>query len=229
MTIFNLPRHERTPETEVDVLLTNLSVLYNELHPDEDKYCFINTWFREFYENENTSGDIIAETVNRENAANDEGGFKVFPLQALAVSLAYCCQAQRAFENGNINEAWSYVVDARFWCDIPLSKSKRVDRFIQVEHKAAVSAARRAAGSASQEIRYGEYRRFVIDEYQSGGWKSEVKKKRKNMGARAAAAIIAPKLEQIVKDSGSPWLSTAGDNVFRWTYDVILEFEKSKK
>jgi hypothetical protein len=171
VTIFNLPRHQRTPETEVDVLLTNLSVLYSELNPAENKYAFINEVFREFYGNENTNGDILAREVNRIMPVNNAGVSEVNLMAALYISCAYCCQAQRAWDAKHINDAWTFVVDARYWCSILMSRHPGIDRLEQEKHAAQVSKIR--SKSRLKGVEKYDYSDFILSMYRSKPWKNK--------------------------------------------------------
>jgi hypothetical protein len=192
MTIFNLPRHERTPETEVDILLSNLSALYSEIHPDAPPYEFIDTYFKDCYENDYTSGDILAEMVNRTSPASTEGIGKVSELAALVVSCAYCCEALKAWERGCVNEAWTFIVDARFWCGIPLSR--RVGRFLEREDKEILSKLRDIASNAKHEKYFARQERFVDEMYASRPWKNKTQ----------AAKEINAKLELYIEKEKLP-------------------------
>ncbi len=235
-----LKRLDRTPTSEADILITSLGDAYRRLVaninsnpkiPDELKVenaplhetVFFNNLIRPGAAN----GDELAEAYRLRHPANEDGVFDLCESESLPIALSYCIQAYRADADGKRDLAWTYIIDARTWFTPSLMmKPIKIEQAHKRKKKRSDCS---AAGKISSEIRYGPYREIVINEYQSGKWKSEVKKNRKNTGARAAAEVIAPKLEQMVKGSSSPGLSTAGDNVFRWTYGVILEFEKSRK
>jgi hypothetical protein len=173
MTNFNIPRHERTPETEVDVLLTNLSVLYSGLHPDAPPHEFINTYFKEMYkrECEFIPGDALALDNEIKNSSKVHGISKVSDEAALGISCAYCVQALEAYDDGALNEAWTFIVDARFWCSISMSRHSGIAELKQLERKEAVSAIRRI--SRKKGIEEYDYSEFVLNMYRSRPWKNK--------------------------------------------------------
>jgi hypothetical protein len=179
MTIFNIPRNERSPETEVDVLLTNLSALYSELKPDTAPYEFINTFFKEFYECENTSGDVLAkehlEKTNEVLGKSVYGVGRVTELAALVIACAYCCQAQRAFNDGWLNEAWTFIVDARKWCDFAIHRSMRVSETIEIDRISRTSRVRSKIVSENKNKKYREKQiDFINKMYVSRAWGDKV-------------------------------------------------------
>ena len=212
MTIFNLPRHERTPETEIDILLTNLSILYNERLPDRCPYEFINTWFKDFYENELTDGDDLASVNEVLNQTNSSGIGKASALVAILISCAYCVQALKAYDNGELNEAWTYVIDARFWCGIPMSRHSGIDILKQAEHKEVVSKIRRESRSRATE-KY-DFSEFILGEYNRGPWDSKTQ----------AAKVISEKLNDHIEANDLPvkkyrYISESGEIIERQQHD----------
>ena len=177
MTVFNIPRNQRTPTTEIDVLLTNLSALYSELHPGSPQHEFINTYFKECYENENTSGDVLVMEheikIDEVFGKSIDGVGRITKLAAIVISCAYCCQGLRAFDEGRLNEAWTFVVDARHYCGFVMQRSKRVESFVDREKITIVSNARRNAQIAKHELYYGRQERFVDEMYLSKHWKNK--------------------------------------------------------
>jgi hypothetical protein len=171
MTIFNLPRHERTPETEVDVILTNLSILHHEFYPDKGKFHFIHYYFEDFYKNEHTSGDALVSINNDIYPQDGDGIAKVTKLGPLVISCAYCCQALRAWEAGKTMEAWMFVVDAVKWCSQIMARHPGIDRLKAREHAAAVSAARRESRKKGAD-KY-DYSEFILGMYNSRPWKDK--------------------------------------------------------
>jgi len=199
MTIFNIPRHQRTPETEVDVLLTNLSALYGELHPDTLPHEFKNTYFKEMYECEHTSGDVLAkahiEAVSKEYGKSVYGAGRFTKLGALIVSCAYCCQAQRAFDEGRLNEAWTFVVDARHYCDFVLQKTKRVGEVAEIDRANAIARIRTRIVKEDKSEKYTKKQKdFVSDMYISRPWKNKA----------SAIKVIAPALAEYVSKNALP-------------------------
>ena len=171
MTHFNIERSKRTPETEIDVILTNLSVLYDELEQSGDKHSFIDTYFKEMYENPNTSGDTLSKLVSSINPVNADGIGKTTEIAALVVSCAYCCGAQRAYDDGRINEAWTLIIDARDWLRVPMSRHPGIDRLKVEEHKKEVSRIRREARKKGAD-KY-DYSEFALNMYRRRRWKNK--------------------------------------------------------
>jgi hypothetical protein len=183
MTIFNIPRHERTPETEVDVLLANLSALYSELHPDAPQHHFINTYFKNMYFDKTCSGDamakILSSTCDKTNLVSKQTVGAIF-----LISCAYCVDATRAYNSGLLNDAWTFVIDARTWCSKLLSKSMRFMQFIEAEKANHNLSMKKVAERKKHVIYYSEQERFVDEMYLSIGVKIKTK----------AAKQIAPML-----------------------------------
>jgi L-lactate utilization protein LutC len=199
MTIFNTPRHQRTPETEVDVLLTNLSALYVELHPDAPPHEFINIYFKEMYECEHTSGDVLVEehakAIEKVFSTSVYGAGRVTELAALVFSCAFCCQAQRAFDEGRLNEAWTFVVDARHYCSFLLQRSKRVSEVAEIDRINDISRIRTRIVKENKSEKYTKKQKdFVSDMYKSRPWKNKA----------SAIKVIAPALAEYVSKNALP-------------------------
>ena len=183
----------RTPETEVDVLLTNLSAIYSELHPDTYPNEFIFTFFKDFYEYEHTCGDTLAAENEKRYPADGSGIFMVTEIGALTISCAYCAQAQRAWELGEIDKAWTYIIDARFWCSSPLSR--RVGRIAKQENIARISKLRTdIAINARHKKYYEKPELFVKKQYLLKRWKNKSE----------AAKLITKQLDIYIKTIPSP-------------------------
>ncbi|PKD41973.1 hypothetical protein CWO84_02815 [Methylomonas sp. Kb3] len=171
MTYFNLPRDARTPETEIDVILANISFLYDCLVPGHEPYSFFNTYYRSLIEDERTSGDDLAKVVYEINPVNDEGIGKVTHSAALFVACGYCCEAKRAYDRGRINEAWTLIIDAKDWLRVPMSLSPAIDRLKLAEHSAALSLIyreNRLIGAAKYS-----HAEFIDKHYRSKPWKNK--------------------------------------------------------
>lgn len=192
MTIYKLPRNERTPETEVDVLLTNLSALYRELNPKEDKYYFINKVFKGFYEDARITGDKLSEALNDKRQSNDEGIAKATEREILCISLAYCCQAQKAWSNGEINAAWTFVIDSKEWCSRLMARHPGINRLLKTEHAAEVSRAMRE--NRKKGVDKYDHSDFIKKIYRSRAWKNKTE----------AVEIINIKLLEHIMKNGLP-------------------------
>lgn len=175
MTIFNLPRHERTPQTEIDLILSNLSVLFNEMFPNRDKYEFINVWRKRFYEDENLNGDVLASDqhniMNGRYGESAQGTSRYNPEASMFVSLAYLCHAQRAWDDERERDAWTYVVDAKVWSERVLTRAKRVDELKRIDHERYLSRVR--SESRKKGIEKYDYSEFILNEYKKQPWKNK--------------------------------------------------------
>jgi len=181
------------------VLLTNLSARYSELHPDTPPHEFINTFFKEFYECETTSGDILAKAHLK--ATNEAHGKSVYgvgratELAALVIACAYCCQAQRAFNDGWTNEAWTFIVDARHWCDFAIHRSMRVSETIEIDRINSTSRVRSKIVRENKNKKYREKQiNFINTMYTSQAWKNKAE----------ATTVIADALSKYVIDHNLP-------------------------
>ena len=91
-SLFSIPRSQRTPETEVDMLLTNLSFIYGEPYPNAPEHEFINTIFKDFYLNP-VCGDDCVRLNELVRPTNEAGIGYVTEIAALSISCAYCIDA----------------------------------------------------------------------------------------------------------------------------------------
>lgn len=199
MTVFNIPRNQRTPTTEVDILLTNLSAFYSELYPDSPRDEFINTYFKEFYENENTSGDILAKEhalkIDEVFGKGIHGVGRITNLAAIIISCAYCCQVLRAFDEGRLNEAWTFVVDARHYCGFAIQRSRRVAEVAEIDRVNGISRDRARIVNECKVDKYSKKQKdFVSQMYKSQAWKSKA----------SAIHVIAPALAEYVLKNDLP-------------------------
>jgi hypothetical protein len=200
MTIFfNLPRHERTPETEIDLILSNLSLFYDELYPGRNKHEFINVWFKKFYEDESIDGDVLVKDQNdiMEMKYGDSvpGASKFSEIGSMLISCAYCCQSLKAWYEGKLNESWTFVVDARFWSDLILQRAKRLETQKKLDHDKSVSESRSLIVKENkQKIYYERQLKFVGDMYNSRAWKNK----------ELAVSEISKALEDKIEKEGWP-------------------------
>jgi hypothetical protein len=211
----NVDRNQRTPESEVDIILTNLSALYGELHPGKPKDDFINVYFRDLYFDDSVNGDDLVRLNERNFKTNDEGIGGVPELSALIISCGFCVDALRAIERIEINLAWTFVVDARFWCDVPLSQ--RVLRISRKKKKEDIKNMRTCLASIKYEKYYGRQLAFIKNEYKKNNWRNK----------SAAARAITPLLEDFVLKDGLPVERLDGEKKmdwYRWTYERLREF-----
>ncbi len=172
------PRHERSPGTEIDVLLSNLSAIYSELHPEAQANEFINTCFKELYECEHTCGDTLAEThlkaTANERGQSIDGAGSFTKIAAITISCAYCCQAQRAFDAGQITTAWTYIIDAREWCSLVMQQTRRVTVVAELDKKKRISVKRSTIVRMAKNEKYSDKAvAFVIEKYHEQAWKNK--------------------------------------------------------
>lgn len=195
MTIFNLPRDQRSPETEVDVLLSNLSVIYSERHPDDLPYDLINIYFKDFYESDSPgqfSGDFLAGFNLGLYETKVNGVGKTSIDAAMIIACAYCVEALKAWDDGRINEAWTLIIDARTWANIPMSAHPFVDKYKVIEHKGVVSEYRREARKKGVEAY--DYSDFIEQMYKSRPWPNKT----------TAARVIADALPGHIESNKLP-------------------------
>jgi hypothetical protein len=208
-------RGKRTPETEIDVVLTNLSALYGELHPDKPKDDFINVYFRDLYFDDSVNGDDLVRLNERNFKTNDEGIGGVPELSALIISCGFCVDALMALDKNELNLAWTFVVDARFWCGVPLSR--KVLRINAMIKKEAIKKTRTSVASIKYEKYYGRQMAFIKNEYKKNNWRNK----------SAAARAITPLLEDFVLKASLPVECFDGEKKmdwYRWTYERLRDF-----
>jgi hypothetical protein len=177
-SLFSIPRNERNVFNEIDVLLHNLSTLYSEFYPETDQHEFRNIYFKELSECVHTCGDTLANqqkiNMDSQRGASIYGAGSGNKLAALVISCAYCCQAQRAFDNNDINIAWSFVVDAYKWCDKVMPQAKRARDIGQLDHKKRISIKRSAIVKVDRNAKYRDRQIYFINNmYASKAWGSK--------------------------------------------------------
>jgi len=212
-SLFSIPRSQRTPETEVDILLTNLSFSYGELYPNAPKNFFINTIFKDLYLNPVCGDDCVClnELVR---PTNEAGIGYVTEIAALHISCAYCIDALNSLNDGKLNESWSYIVDARFWCSVPLSGRGR--RYFDKEKAKQTKLARLNAQNAKYEKYYSKQKIFVSDLFLNNTYKDKTD----------AAESITPKLIDYIEKNNLPVEKINGGKEkdwYRWVYEFLVK------
>lgn len=176
--LYSISRNKRNVFNEIGVLLHNLSTLYSEFYPETDQHEFINIYFKEFYECVHTCGDTLANqqqiNMDSQRGTSIYGAGSGDKLAALVISCAYCCQAQRAFDNNEINIAWSFVVDAYIWCGKVMPQAKRARDIGQLDHKKRVSILRSAIVKGAKNAKYRDKQiDFIKKIYASKAWNNK--------------------------------------------------------
>jgi hypothetical protein len=197
--LYSISRNKRNVFNEIGVLLHNLSTLYSEFYPETDRHEFINIYFKEFYECVHTCGDTLANqqqiNMDSQRGTSIYGAGSGDKLAALVISCAYCCQAQRAFDNNEINIAWSFVVDAYIWCGKVMPQAKRARDIGQLDHKKRVSILRSAIVKGAKNSKYRDKQiEFINEEYFKKAWKNKAQ----------AIEEIAESLQKFVSKNNLP-------------------------
>lgn len=116
-------RHRRTPITEVNDLLRQLGVVYSDLFPREPINSFKDQYFKKMYAGESPL-DSILSTLNKDLHDKSSGIFGDIQkkIGILSITCWYCVSAIKAYQQGAINEAWTFVVDAQLWGGVLIAR-----------------------------------------------------------------------------------------------------------
>jgi hypothetical protein len=211
----SIPRNQRTPETEVDILLTNLSFIYGELYPNAPEHEFINTIYKDLYLDP-VCGDVCVRLNERFRPTNEAGIGYVTEIAALSISCAYCIDALNSLNDGELNESWSYIVDAGFW--FSKSSSKSCSRHFDKEKTKKTSLSRLNAQKARYEKYYSKQYIFVSDLFQKTTYDDNKK--------TTAAKSITPKLIDYIEKNNLPVEKTRDGKEkdwYRWVYELLVK------
>ncbi|NUA25992.1 hypothetical protein [Cupriavidus basilensis] len=118
-------RSELNLEKFAHLTLQNLANCYAHLKPGADDNAFIN----EILNIVGTLDDpaieepvaIVMSVVSEEDRTKGPGWVTKSPYGSVVVSCAYCLRALRAMHARNMELAWSYMADARYWCGVAIS------------------------------------------------------------------------------------------------------------
>lgn len=139
------PRAHRTPESDVTMIMSNLSKFFlRYINPEGTTEEFMQNYFHNLMACEFISADEFAqdyiEMVNKTPKERDTG---MEFLYALHIPCLYCVQAKRADNAGNRDEAWSFISDAQYWAGILLQST-----YSRVSVEGALSSRSRAGAMA---------------------------------------------------------------------------------
>ncbi|WP_077556345.1 hypothetical protein [Rhodanobacter sp. B04] len=115
-------RNEREPKDYASQILDSVTNSLIKLEIVQDEKQFIDELFNPMVSvvHKGCGGDELYEFLSDET--NIPQGKEVNNRKAWAqIAIAYCVQALRASDSGDLTAAWTYVVDARFAADAVLS------------------------------------------------------------------------------------------------------------
>lgn len=116
-------RHERTPISEVNALLIKLGAVYSDLFPNEPINSFKDQYFKKMYAGESPFERVLS-TLNKDLYPKDGDifGNTQKKIGLLTIACCYCISAMKAYQQGAINEAWTFVVDAQLWGNVLIAR-----------------------------------------------------------------------------------------------------------
>lgn len=164
MTVSDRPaRHELGLEQFISLTLGNLSNCYAALQPGRQAADFTSGILNVVGLKDNASIEtplgIIMQFVSEADKAKGEEWIAQSPNGPLIVSCAYCLRAMRTMKSGDLNLAWSYMADARYWCGVAIS-GKGIDE--AREHTIAeVKREKGQLGAAGRDRAYEPVRQYA--------------------------------------------------------------------
>lgn len=175
-------RHELDLERFVSLTLGNLSNCYAALQPGRQLADFIpgilNVVGTKDDPSIETPVEIVMQFVSEADRAKGPDWIARSPNGSLIVSCAYCLRAMRAMKSGNLNLAWSYMADARYWCGVAIS-CKGIDEARErtiVETSAEALATKARSGAEARNKAYEPVRERVYElareRRPASGWRS---------------------------------------------------------
>ena len=178
-------RAELTLERFIDITFSNLCVFYIQENPGETSDDFREKCLKPLISADNISGDDCTEFIKKIQKEDDKANLKFGPF---FISMAYCIQAKRELDNKNRENAWSYMVDARYYCGVTIA-SKGIEK----ARINTIIATRKDTASRGGEARANKFQEIINEAYrlenemrpQLNGWKSR---------SQAAKAIL-PKVQ----------------------------------
>lgn len=118
-------RHELDLERFVRLTLGNLSNSYAALQPGRQSADFIPGILNVVGIKDDPSiespVEIIMQFVSEADRVKGADWIASSPNGPVIVSCAYCLRALRAMKSNDLNLAWSYMADARYWCGVAVS------------------------------------------------------------------------------------------------------------
>lgn len=129
--------------------------------------------------------------------------------------VAYCCQASRAYKDGDCEGAWKNLIEAGYWMGMVYSVSMMPAITVEVAKNTLTENGKKGGGKKSQksQIVKNEAYRLVREGYlrQKDGWQS----------ASYAAKVIMDDLIEFAKNAKYPFSSNRPERtVERWLSEM---------
>jgi hypothetical protein len=124
-TVHYAPRHERTLKWFFDTTISNLGNCYMYLKPGASADEFVHGMLEIVAACDDPSVEepieIATLCVSDEDRERGKDWISCSPLSSLIVACAYCLRAGRAMHASDIDLAWSFMSDARYWAGVAIS------------------------------------------------------------------------------------------------------------
>jgi hypothetical protein len=218
-----IARADRTPTTEVNVILRNLNDAYqrlvidrnsNKKTPKELRLQDVQLLETDFFKERFLPGAMCADDLvayhSKKCPANDDGIFNLDELHAIVITLAFCIEAIAAEGRNERDLAWKLIIDSMFWHTASLSQKPRRIEVIKNRKKISNEKSIKAKKEAKK---YEQYREFIYAEYtkgvKGGLWKNPFK----------AKDLLDPMLRGFMKDNNLDDLKES--NLNEWIYRTL--------
>ncbi|WP_209806030.1 hypothetical protein [Cupriavidus sp. AcVe19-6a] len=175
-------RHELDLERFVRLTLGNLSNCYAGLKPGRQVIDFIpdvlNVVGGKDDPSVETPVEIIMQFVSEADKAKGPDWIARSPNGSLIISCAYCLRALGSMKSGDLNLAWSYMADARYWCGVAISgkgiNEAREQTIMEASAKALATKAKSGAEARSKTYEPVRERVYQLarERKPGSGWRS---------------------------------------------------------
>lgn len=176
------PRDELGLERFFSLTLGNISNCYVALNPGRQLVDFIPDILTVVGARDDPSAEtpleIIMQFASPADKAKGEDAIASSPNGALIVSCTYCLRAMRAMKSGELDLAWSYMADARYWSGVAICGKGIADarELASAEISTEVLAAKARSGAQARNAAYGPVRerayQLARERRPASGWRS---------------------------------------------------------
>lgn len=170
----------------LEITLTNLADCYVQQKPGATDESFLKEIFVRVYHLDDSKleepGDILMLFAAEDDRAKGPDWLMKSPYGSIIVSCAYCVRAEAAAGQGDIELAWSYMVEARYWAGVSMAcmgiETARKRTIISTTEKASVEAlsSKGRAGADARDKKFEPVREYVFnlvrEKRPTSGWRS---------------------------------------------------------
>lgn len=170
----------------IEITLTNLADCYAHQKPGATDDDFLKEIFVPVYHRDDAKieepGDILMLFAPEKDKAKGPDWLMKSPYGAIIVSCAYCVRSEAAAGQGDLELAWSYMVEARYWAGVSMSsmgiEAARKRTIISTTEKASAAAlsSKGRAGADARGKMFEPVREYVYnlvrEKRPASGWRS---------------------------------------------------------